>query len=72
MIADEPDFSGATWFKSSHSGGNNGACVEVTSRSGWVGVRDSKRRAVGPVLVFGRPEWAAFVGGVRRGEFDPS
>jgi hypothetical protein len=72
MIADEPDFSGATWFKSSYSGGNNGQCVEVADLRVSVGVRDSKRRAVGPVLVFGPLEWAAFVGGVRRGEFDPS
>jgi hypothetical protein len=34
-----------------------------------VAVRDAKDRT-GPVLLFTAPEWAAFVGGVRNGEFD--
>lgn len=72
MIAVEPDISGATWFKSSYSGGNNGACVEVASLSGSVGVRDTKQHGAGPMLTFSTPGWDAFVAGVRRGEFDPS
>jgi hypothetical protein len=34
-----------------------------------VAVRDSKDPA-GPVLVFTAPEWDAFVGGAKDGEFD--
>lgn len=41
-----PDLSAAVWRKSSRSGGNNGACVELTNVGA---VRDSKN-PVGPVL----------------------
>lgn len=57
------------WFKSSLSF-SNGNCVEVASLPGdQIGVRDSKDTE-GPVLRFTPGEWAAFVGGVRGGEFD--
>jgi hypothetical protein len=55
-----PDFSLASWHKSSHSGDNGGACVEVGFFDGAVGVRDSKD-TTGPVLIFGRREWTAFL-----------
>jgi Domain of unknown function (DUF397) len=61
------DLSTASWRKSSHSG-NNG-CVEVAFVQERVAVRDSKDRT-GPVLVFDRHEWDAFLRGVRAGEFD--
>jgi hypothetical protein len=64
------DFVGAHWLKSSFSGANNGQCVEVAFRPGQVGVRDSKRRGTGPVHVFPAGEWAAFLSGVRTGQFD--
>lgn len=58
------------WRKSSHSNGNGGNCVEVAELpEGGRAVRDSKDRS-GPVLVFTAAEWAAFVAGVRDGEFD--
>jgi hypothetical protein len=62
---------GARWRTSSHSGAN-GDCVEVAPLAGgrWA-VRDSKDPA-GPALVFTRSEWAAFLAGVRDGEFDPT
>jgi hypothetical protein len=57
------------WVKSSLSFAN-GNCVEVTDLPGGeVGVRNS-RDATGPVLSFTADEWAAFLGGVRNGEFD--
>ena len=63
------DLSGAAWRKSTRSG-SEGNCVEVaTNLPGVVAVRDSKDRA-GAALTFGRPDWSAFVDGVRRGEFD--
>jgi hypothetical protein len=60
----------AVWKKSSRSNGNGGSnCVEVAQLGAAVAVRDSKN-PTGPALVFTRPEWVAFVGGVRDGEFD--
>ncbi|MFB4196757.1 DUF397 domain-containing protein [Streptomyces carpaticus] len=49
-----------TWRKSSYSGGNN-ECLEIADDApGHIPVRDSKRPA-GPVLVFPRGAWQAFV-----------
>jgi hypothetical protein len=67
----EPDLTGAAWFKSSFSGGNNGSCVEVAFVSSGVAVRDTKQQGRGPVLVFGEREWAAFAAGAGAGEFGP-
>lgn len=65
------DLSGATWRKSSLSG-SVGQCVEVAGLGDGDGtaVRDSKDPK-GPVLFFTPGEWAAFVAGVKAGEFDP-
>jgi len=57
-----------TWRKSTRSGGQ-GNCVEVAETPTAIGVRDSKDPA-GPILVFTRTEWQAFVAGVKTGEFD--
>ena len=59
-----------TWRKSSYSGSNGGDCVEVAQfPASAVGVRDSKDPD-GAKLLFSADEWAAFVHGVKRGEFD--
>jgi hypothetical protein len=59
----------SVWVKSSLSYAN-GNCVEVSDLPGGsVGVRNSRDRE-GPVLRFTRDEWRAFIGGVRKGEFD--
>lgn len=52
------DLSRATWRKSRRSN-NGGACVEVTSLSGAVAVRDSKNPS-GPALAFTPTEWRTF------------
>jgi hypothetical protein len=62
-----PDWSRVAWRKSTHS--NINGCVEVAFAGGQVAVRDSKDRSA-PALVFTAVEWAAFVSGVRDGEFD--
>jgi len=49
-----------------------GNCVEVGMvEDGSVIVRDTKE-ADGQPLVFTNEEWAAFVAGVKDGEFDPA
>ena len=55
----------AHWFKSSHSGGTGGDCVEVaTNLPGIVAVRDSKDPN-GPALVFAPEVWADFIAQVK-------
>ncbi len=56
---------GARWVKSTRSGGNGGACVEVARNlPGIVAVRDSKDPA-GPALVVEPAAWAAFANSVK-------
>ncbi|MFE1749604.1 DUF397 domain-containing protein [Streptomyces anandii] len=56
------DTSELAWFKSSHSGGNDGnSCVEVAATPGAIHVRDSKYRATGPRLALAPEAWADFV-----------
>ena len=58
------------WRKSSFSGSNGGACVEVAELpDGGRAVRDSKNPD-GARLAFTAGEWAAFVAGAKDGEFD--
>jgi hypothetical protein len=60
----------AVWKKSGRSNGNGGNnCVEVAQFHDAIAVRDSKN-PTGPALIFTKPEWVAFVGGVHDGEFD--
>lgn len=60
--------SDGDWRKSSFCSANS--CVEVLPLvAGSVAVQDSKHPD-DPPLVFGAGEWAAFVAGVKAGEFD--
>ena len=55
------DLTHAEWRKSSRSGDNGGACVEVARNlPRIVAVRDSKNPD-GPVLIVSRDEWAQFI-----------
>jgi hypothetical protein len=66
------DMTGAVWRKSARSDNGGASCVEVARNlPEVVGVRDSKDRS-GPVLAFAPDAWAAFLGGIRNGEFDLS
>jgi hypothetical protein len=56
------------WRKARMSGAN-GACVEVATTLGRIAVRDSKDPE-GPVLIYTRAEWEAFLDGAKNGEFD--
>ncbi|GGM67390.1 hypothetical protein GCM10010106_11690 [Thermopolyspora flexuosa] len=60
------------WHISTKSDGGGGNCVEagpLADGSGRVAVRHS-RRPDGPVIVYSREEWQAFIAGVKEGEFD--
>lgn len=63
------DLGQAVWRKSSASGPYSDNCVEVAFIGDAVLVRDSKDPD-GPVLLYTREEWAAFLTGIRRNEFD--
>jgi hypothetical protein len=61
--------TGAIWRKSSYSGSNGGACVEVADNlPGLVAVRDSKDPA-GPALAFTPDNWQTFTTAIKSGEF---
>jgi hypothetical protein len=53
------DVTGIAWRKSSYSGSNGGACVEVGTAGPAVAVRDS-RHPDGPLLAFTVGTWQAF------------
>ncbi|MEQ4299932.1 DUF397 domain-containing protein [Plantactinospora sp. B6F1] len=60
------DLTGAHWRKSTRSGNNGGACVEVADNlPGIVLVRDSKDRD-GAALTFDPRAWRSFVDEVAR------
>jgi Domain of unknown function (DUF397) len=64
----EIDVPSAAWITSRFC--NNSACVQVAHLpGGMVALRDSKDIAR-PAHVFDREEWAAFLTGVKAGEFD--
>jgi hypothetical protein len=66
------DLAGVAWHISSKSADNGWSCVEagpLADGSGRVAVRHSHHRG-GPVIVYTRAEWEAFVGGAKDGEFD--
>ncbi len=53
------DVTGIVWRKSSYSGSNGGACVEVGTTGPAVAVRDSKNPD-GPQLAFTAVTWKVF------------
>ncbi len=54
------DVTPVAWRKSSYSGSNGGACVEVAAVGPAVAVRDSKHPD-GPALAFAAGTWQAFI-----------
>lgn len=58
-------------FRKSTASGDANGCVEVNCQHEYdqILVRDSKDQT-GPVLVFNREEWSAFLRGASAGEFD--
>jgi hypothetical protein len=69
-MSEDHGLSRANWFKSSFSSGQGGNCVEhARLPDGARAVRHSKDPD-GPALIFTPGEWAAFLHGIRNGEFD--
>jgi hypothetical protein len=60
--------SATAWIKAQASGGS-GECVELRRSGDTIEVRDSKHPS-GPVLRFTPGEWAAWLDGAKKGEFD--
>lgn len=56
------------FFKSSLSGVTKNLCVEVAMKGSVVAVRNSK--SPDHMVEFTADEWQAFVGGVKKNEFD--
>jgi len=56
------------WIKASASN-QQGSCVELRRHDGVIEVRDTKDRS-GPVLRFTGAEFAAWLDGAGKGEFD--
>jgi hypothetical protein len=59
----DPDFTTATWRKSTHSG-SAGECVELASASAAIGIRDSKNPAA-PHLTVSRTALGRLIGGLK-------
>ena len=57
------------WQKATASD-THGSCVEQRRHDGVVEVRDTKDNGTGPVLRFTPAEYAAWLDGAKRGEFD--
>ncbi|MFG2960800.1 DUF397 domain-containing protein [Streptomyces sp. NPDC048291] len=60
---------GVTWLKSRHSTAD-GNCVEVALLAGGDVAMRNSRDPHGPALVYTQAEMAAFIAGVKEGEFD--
>lgn len=56
-----------TWVRSRHCDTNS--CVEAADLGSEVAIRNSQNPN-GPVVLFTKEEWRAFVGGVRDGDFN--
>jgi Domain of unknown function (DUF397) len=65
----EPDHARLVWRKSRASG-DTGSCVEVAIGAESVYVRNSRHGDGRQPLEFRHEEWAAFLTGVREGEFE--
>lgn len=53
------DVTGSAWRKSSYSGSNGGACIELGTAGPAIAVRDSNDQA-GPQLAFPADAWRTF------------
>jgi hypothetical protein len=59
----------SAWIKASKSN-DEGSCVEQRRHAGMIEIRDTKDDGAGPILRFTNAEFAAWLDGAKRGEFD--
>lgn len=57
------------WVKATASDAH-GSCVEQRRHGGMIEVRDTKDQGSGPILRFTVAEFAAWLDGAKKGEFD--
>lgn len=57
------------WIKAAASA-DTGNCVEMRQQGPLVEIRDTKAKGIGPTLGFTKAEFAAFLDGAKKGEFD--
>jgi Domain of unknown function (DUF397) len=65
----DPVVQGTTTWRKSGRSMNNGACVEATTASGAVMIRDSTDQA-GAMLRYSPGTWRAFLAQAKMGKFD--
>jgi hypothetical protein len=68
MTVSDAERAGLVWKKASAST-SYGQCVELAAAAGGVAMRDSKDPD-GPILLYARAEFNAFLDGARNGDFD--
>ncbi|GLY19954.1 hypothetical protein Kisp01_69680 [Kineosporia sp. NBRC 101677] len=61
--------NGDTQWQKATKSGQNGDCVEARRQNGQIQIRDSKNPN-GPILTFTQAEFAAWIEGAARGEFN--
>jgi len=61
--------SDTPWIKA-HASTDTGSCVEMRRHHGHIEVRDTKAHGTGPTLTFTTTEFAAWLDGATKGEFD--
>ena len=57
------------WVKAERSNNQEG-CVEQRRHGDRIEIRDTKDKGTGPVLRFTEAEFAAWIDGAKKGEFD--
>lgn len=66
---DAPELGAVTWRKSTASN-PSGDCVEIAALAGGGAALRNSREPEGPALIYTPAEIAAFLAGVKAGEFD--
>jgi len=68
-VVNQTRFDDEEFKKSTHTGGDRWACVQVAMRPDVVAVRHTRDPAK-TTLEYTPAEWAAFIKGVKEGQFD--
>jgi hypothetical protein len=68
IMLSQSERASLVWRKARHSTAH-GQCVEIALAAGRVAIRDSKDPD-GPILVYTKAEFSAFLEGAGNGEFD--